>query len=333
MKRMLTFIGALVIFLSVAFVMATKQQQQRAQTPTVGILQLTTHPALDAIHRGLVAELKAQGYSPQKGNIKIDYQNAENDQSNLKTMSERFTNHHVSVMVGIATPAAQALADASTRIPIVLGAVTDPKGANLVQDNVHPGGNVTGVSDQAPIKAQLQLIQKLQPNLKTMGVISTSSDDSAQTQVRILKRLVAKETSLKLKTYTITSTNDVNQVAETMMNQVDAVYVPTDNTIASAMQTLVQVGNAKKVPIFPAVDTMVKDGGVATISINQYRLGRQTGKMVVNILRHHQNPATTPVKFIKKGDLVINLKAAHKLGIQIPADLVQQAKTSGELIQ
>ncbi|MFD1672930.1 tryptophan ABC transporter substrate-binding protein [Agrilactobacillus yilanensis] len=333
MKRMLVFIAALLAFLVAAFFMTGKTSQKIAETPTVGILQLTSHPALDAIHKGIVSELAKAGYSEKKHTLKIDFQNAENDQSNLKTMSERFKDENVDVMVGIATPAAQALADVTTTTPIVLGAVTDPMGAGLVKHNKKPGANITGVSDQAPIKAQLDLIKQIMPNLKTLGVLSTSSDDSAQTQVRKLKAIVAKDPQLTLKTYTVTSTNDVNQVAGTMVNEVDAVYVPTDNTIASAMQTLVQVANSKDKPVFPAVDTMVEDGGLATISINQYRLGQETGKMVAAILKGQSTPATTPINFIQTGDLVINLKAAQKLNIQIPQNLIDQAKAKGELIQ
>lgn len=333
MKRMLVFITALVVFLGVAFFTTDQTGSKTKATPTVGILQLTTHPALDAIHKGIIDELARSGYDTKKDQVKIDFQNAENDQSNLKSMSEHFQNKQVDVMVGIATPAAQALADVTTKTPIVLGAVTDPKGANLVANNQKPGANITGVSDQAPLQAQLQLIKTLMPDLKTLGVLSTSSDDSAQTQVRKLAKIVAKDPSLTLKKYTVTSTNDVNQVAGTMVNEVDAVYVPTDNTIASAMQTLVQVANAKDKPVFPAVDTMVKDGGLATVSINQYRLGRETGKMVAAILKGKAQPATTPIKFIKDGDLIINMKAAQRLHIQVPEKLVQEAKDKGELIQ
>lgn len=330
---MLVFITALVAFLVTAFFTTGGTGSKTTQTPTVGILQLTTHPALDAIHKGIIDALAEEGFSKKQHTLKVDFQNAENDQSNLKSMSERFQNENVNVMVGIATPAAQALADVTRQTPIVLGAVTDPKGANLVQNNQKPGANITGVSDQAPIQAQLNLMKKILPNLKTLGVLSTSSDDSAQTQVRKLEQIVAKDPTLTLKKYTVTSTNDVNQVAGTMVSEVDAVYVPTDNTIASAMQTLVQVADSKQKPVFPAVDTMVKDGGLATVSINQYRLGRETGKMVADILKGKSKPATTPIEFIKDGDLVINLKAARKLNIQIPKELIDQAKEKGELIQ
>ena len=212
-----------------------------------------------------------------------------------------------------------------------LGAITDPKGADLVKSNRHPGNNVTGVSDQAPLKSQLHLIKKVMPKMKTLGIIYTSSDSSATAQYHQFVALCKKE-HVRLKSYSIANTNDLNQVAEEMVTQVDAVYVPTDNTIASAMQTLVAAANAQKVPVFPAVDTMVKSGGLATLSVNQYQLGVETGKMTAAILRG-KNPATMPIKFERQGEMAINLSAAKKLGITLPTSVVKEAQTHGEVFK
>lgn len=229
------------------------------------------------------------------------------------TMSNRFVNENADAVIGIATPSAQALANATSKIPIVLGAVTDPKGAGLVKNNKRPGHNITGVSDQAPLKEQLGLIKKVMPNMKTLGIFYTSSDDSAVAQYKQFKSLCAQE-NITLKAYSISNTNDVDQVSQQMVSGVDAVYVPTDNTVASAMQTLVKNANAAKVPVFPAVDTMVKSGGLATYSINQYKLGVITGEMTADIL-DGKKPATTPIHYIKHGDLILNQQEAKKLGI------------------
>lgn len=331
MKRLYGLIGILVLFLGFAFV--HDQQQDTAQqqaVPTVGILQLLSHPALDAIHKGIIHGLAEEGYHVGK-NVKIDFQNAQNDQSNLKTMSARFVNEHAAAMIGIATPSAQALANASSKIPVVLGAITDPKGAKLVKDNQRPGNNVTGVSDQAPLAAQLNLMRKIMPNLKTVGIIYTSSDDSATAQYHQFVAICQKA-GITLKAYSIANTNDLNQVAQQMVNEVQAIYVPTDNTVASAMQTLVATANAKKVPVFPAVDTMVKAGGLATLSINQYRLGVETGKMTAAILKG-KDPATTPIHFERTGEMTVNLTVAKKLGITLPASVLQEAKAHGEVFK
>ncbi|WP_125582767.1 MULTISPECIES: tryptophan ABC transporter substrate-binding protein [Lacticaseibacillus] len=332
MKRMIGLIVVLLGFLGFAFVTTSKPEaaKPKQQVQTVGILQLMSHPALDAIHKGIIAGLKDEGYTVGK-NVKIDFQNAQNDQSNMKTMSERFVNEKADAMIGIATPSAQALADASKKIPIVLGAITDPKGAGLVQDNQKPGGNITGVSDQAPLKAQLKLVRKLMPNAKRLGVISTSSDASAQVQAKMVTKAAPAE-GFTVKNFTIASTNDLHQVAAQMVTQVDAIFVPTDNTIAGAMPTLVQVANSRNIPVFPTVDTMVKDGGVATLGLNQYQLGVETGKMTAAIL-NGKDPATTPIHFEKKGKLIINLKQAAKIGLTIPDSVIKDAEKNGEVIK
>ncbi|WP_409022259.1 tryptophan ABC transporter substrate-binding protein [Dellaglioa sp. P0083] len=333
MKRLIGTIIALFLFLVIAF-FSTLQPTTFSNAkgvPTIGILQLTTHPALDAIHKGIIAGLEKEGYVPGKS-VNIDFQNAEADQSNLKSMSDKFNNENVNLMIGIATPSAQSLANVTKKTPIILGAVTDPKGSGLVSNNQKPGNNITGVSDQAPIKAQLALMKELMPNMKTVGVLYTSSDDSATKQYQQFKSAAIKS-GLEVKSATITSTNDVDQVSQSLVASVDAVYVPTDNTVASSMQTLVKNATQAKIPIFPAVDTMVKNGGLATISINQYDLGVATGKMAAAVLSGKSVPATTPINFVKKGDLIINLKTAKALNITIPQALIDQAKNKGELIK
>ncbi|MDT1938848.1 MULTISPECIES: tryptophan ABC transporter substrate-binding protein [Carnobacterium] len=324
MKKMIGFITVLVILLSVAFVTETKKQATKEkEIPIVGILQLTSHPALDKIYEGIMDALKEEGFVDKK-NIKIDFQNAQGDQSNLKTMSERFANEQAAVMVGIATPSAQALANASKEIPIVLGAVTDPKGAGLVADNQHPGGNITGVSDLTPIKAQFNLIKTLLPDAKKIGIIYSSSEDNSVVQGKQAEE-EAKKSGLEPITATVSSTNDVNQVATNLAGKVDAIYVPADNTVASAMNTLISVTDAKGIPVFPAVDTMVAEGGLATVGLNQYELGKMTGKMTADLLKGKKKAATTPIEYLKHGDTIINPKKAEKLGITIPQEMLDHA--------
>lgn len=335
MKKMITFIVAIIAVIAIGFGISMnhgnkKSSTQKQQVRTVGILQLMSHPALDAIHKGIITGLKDEGYTKGK-NLKIDFQNAQNDQSNLKSMSERFVNNNDDATVGIATPSAQALADATNKIPIVMGAITDPVSAKLVKSVKKPGGNITGVSDQAPIDAQLKLIRQIMPKAKTLGVIYTSSDESSQAQVKMVVDKAPKY-GFTVKKYSISSTNDLSQVANQMVTQVQAIFVPTDNTIASAMPTLSGVANAKKIPIFPTVDTMVKQGGLATVGLDQYQLGVETGKMVGRILKGAK-PATMPVKFMDKGNLVVNDKVAKEIGIKIPAKLQAQADKSGEVFK
>ena len=329
MKRMYTLIAIIFVFLGVAF-FTENNQLSRQRIPKVGVLTLLHHPALDQIYKGYVDELAREGYHNGK-NIKIEYQNANGDQSNLKNMATKLANDNPSVLLGITTPAAQALANADSRTPIVLGAVSDPQGAGLVKNNRHPGGHISGVSDLAPAHEQLQLIKEFMPNLKTLGVIYTSSDSSGVTGYKDIAR-EAKKMHIHLKAYSIANSNDLNQVSEQMLSQVDAVIVPEDNTVAGAMQTLVKNADVVNKPVFPAADSMVKQGGVATYSVNQYELGVKAAKMTVRVLKG-QKIGDMPIEYIRHGEPVLNLKQAQKLHLQVPKNFQHEAETKGEVFK
>ncbi|MCT3520448.1 ABC transporter substrate-binding protein [Lactobacillus delbrueckii subsp. lactis] len=325
MKKVLAAFAAIYLFLAAALFINIKPADQKSKEVRVGVLTLMRHPALDEIYRGYKAGLAKSGYK-----VKIDYQNANNDQSNLKTMAEKLVNSQDQVLFGITTPSSQALANATKKKPIVLGAVTDPKGAGLVKNNKRPGGsNITGVSDRAPIKQQLKLIQRFLPRLKTLGIIYTSSDSSA---VSGYKQIVSycKQMGINYKAYSISNSNDLNQVSQQMLTQVDAVIVPTDNTIAGAMQTLVKNANAAEKPVFPAAGTMVKDGGLATYSVDQYQLGLIGAKMTVQILQG-KKPGNMAIRYVEHGTPYLNLKEAKKLGTKVPASFLKEAKSKGTI--
>lgn len=324
MKKVLAAFAAIYLFLAATLFINIKPAAQKSKEVRVGVLTLMRHPALDEIYRGYKAGLAKSGYK-----VKIDYQNANNDQSNLKTMAEKLVNSQDQVLFGITTPSSQALANATKKKPIVLGAVTDPKGAGLVKNNKRPGGNITGVSDRAPIKQQLKLIQRFLPRLKTLGIIYTSSDSSA---VSGYKQIVSycKQMGINYKAYSISNSNDLNQVSQQMLTRVDAVIVPTDNTIAGAMQTLVKNANAAKKPVFPAAGTMVKDGGLATYSVDQYQLGLIGAKMTVQILQG-KKPGNMAIRYVEHGTPYLNLKEAKKLGTKVPASFLKEAKSKGTI--
>jgi putative ABC transport system substrate-binding protein len=324
MKKVLAAFAAIYLFLAATLFINIKPAAQKSKEVRVGVLTLMRHPALDQIYRGYKAGLAKSGYK-----VKIDYQNANNDQSNLKTMAEKLVNSQDQVLFGITTPSSQALANATKKKPIVLGAVTDPKGAGLVKNNKRPGGNITGVSDRAPIKQQLKLIQRFLPRLKTLGIIYTSSDSSA---VSGYKQIVSycKQMGINYKAYSISNSNDLNQVSQQMLTQVDAVIVPTDNTIAGAMQTLVKNANAAKKPVFPAAGTMVKDGGLATYSVDQYQLGLIGAKMTVQILQG-KKPGNMAIRYVEHGTPYLNLKEAKKLGTKVPSSFLKEAKSKGTI--
>lgn len=325
MKKMIGFIICLMALLTVAFFTSSNETAPTKDSkPMVGILQLTSHPALDLIYQGTVDALNEAGYIDGE-TMTLDFQNAQGDQSNLNSMSARFVSRGADVMVGIATPSAQALANSSQEIPIVLGAVTDPEGSGLVKSNATPGGNITGVSDLTPIKEQFALIKEILPEAQTIGILYSSSEDNSIVQADQAIE-IAREMGLDTQVMTVSSTNDVSQVGATLASQVDAIWVPTDNTVASAMNTLVSAADSNGIPIFPAVDTMVEEGGLATVGLDQYELGRLTGEMVVAILNGESEPATTPIQYLDQGKVIINEEKAKQLGITIPTQLLEQVK-------
>ncbi|OIM25415.1 peptide ABC transporter substrate-binding protein [Oenococcus oeni] len=339
MKRMYGLIVLLAGFLIFAFFYGgslsektdASTKSKTIKTYKVGILQLMTQPALDQIHKGIVAGLKAEGFKVGT-NLKIDYQNAQGDQSNLQTMSSKFANENDDLTVGIATPAAQALAKAANgKTPVILAGITDPVGGGLIKSNAVPGGNITGTSGESPLKSQLNLIKKILPKAKTLGIIYTTSDHGGTYNAKKMQKIAAAA-GYTVKMYTISSTNDMQTVAEKMASEVQVVYAPQDNDVASAMKTLVSVTNKAKVPVFPAVDTMVKDGGVATLSVNQFNLGKASGVIAGKVLKGKKT-STYPLTFITKGEMRVNTTEAKLLGIKLPASVLHEAKTKGEIFK
>ena len=302
----------------------TKKAEDKVQT--VGILQFVSHPALDTITKGVKDALKEAGYKEGK-NLKIVFQNGQTDQSKLTTMSQQLVDKKADVLVGVATPAAQSLANTTKDIPIVLGAVTDPVGAKLVASLDNPGGNVTGVSDQPPVASQIKLGKELLPNAKTVGMLYSSTEVNSKYQVNEASK-TAESLGMAVKEYPVASTNEIAQTVQVMSQNVDFIYIPLDNTIANAMQAVVGEANKSKTPIITSVDTMVEQGGLATVGIDQYTLGKKTGQMVVQILKG-ADPSVTPVYTFKEGVTVLNEKQAEFLGIQIPDNLKKEAQIVG----
>lgn len=291
----------------------------------VGVLQLAEHPALDAANKGFVDGLASKGF---KDNVKIDQQNAQGDQSNLNTIAQRFVADRPDLVVAIATPAVQAMANASHDIPILGTAVTSYVNAKLVDSNEHPGGNVSGTTDMIPMDNRVKLIKALVPNAKKIGTIYSSSEINSQVQADEFKKLAAAE-GMELVTVTVSNVNDVPQAANDLLTKgVDAVYFPTDNIVASSYSNLVSILGAKKLPIFPSDDTLLKYGGLGAYSVDFYKLGFQTGEMAAKILSGEAKVEDMPIESQSPAKLVINQEEAKKLGITIPADLLKEASSN-----
>lgn len=301
-----------------------KEAPKKAEKVNVGIVQLVEHAALDAANKGFVEGLASKGYKEGQ-NIAYDRQNAQADQSNLQNIAHRFVNNKVNLICAIATPAAQTVANVTSDIPIVATAVTDYKAAKLVKDNAKPGTNVTGTTDMNPVEQQLDLLLKLVPNAKSVGTIYCSSEVNSQLQIEILKKAAAAK-GVTVKEATVSNVNDIQQAARSLVGKVQAIYVPTDNVLASAMPTLVSVTEEAKLPVICGEGGMVKAGGVATLGVDYYKLGFQAGEMAADILGGKSKPADMAIQAQKEFKAMVNLKEAEKIGLKVPEDVLKGAE-------
>ena len=281
----------------------------------IGISQFITHQSLDATREGFVDELAKQGYVEGK-NIEIDLQNAQGEQRNLKTISQQLAESS-DVVLAIATPSAQSLANTTQTTPVIFSAVTDPVSAKLVESREHPGGNVTGTSDQSSdaISIQINLIKKVLPKAKTIGILYTQSEPNSVVQKDEAKRLL-EEKGFTVVEKTILDSNNVKAAAESLMAEVDMVFVPTDNIISSTMETVKQVSIKHKVPVFGGSTEMVAVGGLYNYGTNYEELGRQTARMLVRVLKG-EKPENIAVELPEKLELHTNQEMADALGIDI----------------
>lgn len=281
----------------------------------IGISQFITHQSLDATREGFVNELAKQGYVEGK-NIEIDLQNAQGEQRNLKTISQQLAESS-DVVLAIATPSAQSLANTTQTTPVIFSAVTDPVSAKLVESREHPGGNVTGTSDQSSdaISTQINLIKKVLPKAKTIGILYTQSEPNSVVQKDEAKRLL-EEKGFTVVEKTILDSNNVKAAAESLMAEVDMVFVPTDNIISSTMETVKQVSIKHKVPVFGGSTEMIAVGGLYNYGTNYEELGRQTARMLIRVLKG-EKPENIAVELPEKLELHTNQEMADALGIDI----------------
>ena len=288
----------------------------------IGILQLVEHDALDASYRGFVDGLKEAGYEDGK-NIIIDYQNAQGEQANCITIGQKFINDKSDLILAIATPAAQAVANMTKDIPILITAVTDPADSKLVNDNNAPGGNVTGTSDLTPVESQIELLTEITPNVKTVGLLYCSSEQNSVFQINMAKRKL-DSMGIKHIDLTVSNPNEIQQVLQSAIGKVEAVYTPTDNMIAAGMATVALVAEPAKLPVVCGEGGMTKLGGTATYGISYYELGKLTSSQAVSILKGEKNPAEMPIEYLQKFDLIVNTNMVESIGLTIPESLYNQ---------
>ncbi|MDR1821983.1 MAG: ABC transporter substrate-binding protein [Oscillospiraceae bacterium] len=298
-----------------------------AKNYKVGIIQIVEHPSLDEVRTSFIAELAAKGFVDGQ-NITIDYKNGQGDMTNLNTIAQGFANDKYDIIVAIATPSAQAAQAATSEIPIVFSAVTDPVDAGLIDSLEKPGANITGTSDWISAVDIIKLANDLTPGFKTIGTIYNSGEANSVSTVNDLKAYAA-ENGLTIVEQPITNTSELQQAAQTLSNKCDIVFIPTDNAVASAMPIAAEVFNAAKIPLYVGADSMVTDGGFASYGVNYTNLGKETAAMVVDVLGG-KAPAELPARAIPVTDIYINSVTAAILGVTIPEEILNNAKIVGE---
>jgi len=287
----------------------------------IGISKIVSHPALDAVEKGIQDELAAL-----KVDVRYDLQNANGDANTSASIANKFQSEKVSLAIGIATPTAQALVNTLKNTPVVFSAVTDPVKAGLVKSLTRGDRMVTGVSDMTPVKQQIELLLKIK-KIKRLGHIYTSSEENAVVLAAVVKQ-VCKDLGIEFVETTVSKSAEVKQATQAIIRRVDALYISTDNTVVSAMSAVTDVAMKNKVPVMSADPSSAESHPVlAAWGFDYYKMGRTTGKMVAEILKG-KKPEQIPTRFMTKAsdvDLLINLDVAKKLGLTVPKDIVKSA--------
>lgn len=287
----------------------------------IGIAQYVSHPSLDKSAEGFQAAFEEAGVE-----VEWDLQNAQADSATNSSIAGGFATGNHDLIAAIATPSAQAVAQAVMDRPVVFMAVTDPAAAGLVESPEKPGANVTGTSDRLPIAEQLSLVKQISPDAKTVGIVYSSGETNSEVQVADAKQ-AAPELGLEIKESTITNSAEVQQGVQAL-GDVDAIYVPTDNTVVSALETVIGYAQEKKIPVVSADADSVARGAVITKGIDYYEHGKQAGEMALKVLQEDADPAETPVGFAPEDDLqyVVNEEAAKASGVTIPEEILADAE-------
>ncbi|MBG9988237.1 ABC transporter substrate-binding protein [Aerococcaceae bacterium DSM 111176] len=316
MKKLIKVISLLVAL----FPLLTIKSAQAQENITVGIVTMMSHPSLDLIRDGVYEGLENGGYIEGE-NMEVLYHNVEGDINMLGMVTDEVISQDPDIIFAISTPVAQAFQNATDDIPVILTGVRDPEDAGLVESYENPGGNMTGVSHMTPHNVQFELIQQFNPEAKTIGMIYTTSEDNSVAEVEQAEA-VANEMGFDFVSQGISSTNDMQMVAQSIASEVDVIFAGNDNTIASAFDTLAEVADGAGVPIITTVEEMVGQGALAGLVLSQKDIGIQNAEYGIEILEG-ADPATLPIKFMDNYLFVYNGNTAETLGIELPETLTE----------
>ncbi|MDQ0187948.1 ABC transporter substrate-binding protein [Cytobacillus kochii] len=295
----------------------------------IGITQIVEHPSLDAAREGFIAALKDAGYEEGK-NLELDYQNAQGDANNNMSIAQNLVNDDNDLILAIATASAQSVVQSTKDIPILFTGITDPLSADLVKDLDNPGENVTGTSDTHPdaIKNTIASIKKFVPEAKTVGIIYNDGEANSIVNVENAKKAL-EENGLEYALTAISTSSEVKQAAESLVDRSDVFYIPKDNTVVSALESVITVANKEKIPTFVGESDSVERGTFSSYGFEYHDLGYKTGEMAIEIL-NGKNPGDIPVGFPDNLELIVNKSAAEKQGVELTDELLEGAKVIGE---
>ena len=305
------------LFAATALVLPAK-----AEEVTVAVTAIVEHPALDAARDGIKEALAEAGYKDGE-NLKFVYESAQGNPGTAAQIARQFVGDAPTVIVPISTPSAQAVVSATRDIPVVFTAVSDPLGAELIKDMEKPGGNVTGLSDMSPVADHVALIKEITPNAKSIGFIYNTAEANSVSTLAALKT-EAEKAGLTIVESVATKSSEVQGAARALVGRVDVIYVPTDNTIVSAFEAAVGVAEEAKIPLYAGDTDSVNRGALAALGFNYFDVGKQTGQIVVRVLKG-EKPGDIPVRVAAGTDLVINKKAAAKMGVTFPESITSRA--------
>jgi len=296
-----------------------------AQPLVIGITQIVEHPALDAARDGFIAALEEAGYKEGE-DVVYDLQNAQGDFTNAISIAQKFKDDNVDLIVAIATPTAQAALQVNQEIPIVINAVTDPVAASLAKSWESSGNNLTGMSDAAPNKQQVELIPLFLPEAKNVGTIYNAGEANSVVQIEIAKE-TCKELGLNLIEVTVSNSSEVLMAAQSLAGRVEAIYIVTDNTVVSALESVINVCNRQKIALIVADPSSVDRGALASYGIDYFSLGKKSGEIALKIIKGAK-PSDIPIQTITNPNelqFVVNLDTAKTIGISVSEEIIKAA--------
>ena len=324
-KSSWVLLGSIGLILTLALPLLSGCQSSQPEVYKIGITQIVTHPALDANRQGFIDQMTEEGFV-EGVDVTYDSDTAEGDMSIAASIAQKFVSGKVDLILAIATPTAQASVQAAkdTDIPIVFGSVTDPVAAGLVDGWDNPGGNVTGISDWADIATQVQLVLDICPDCKNLGTVYNAGEVNSKVQIDELKKIAPGLGIESIVEATVAASADVLAAAQSLAGRVDAIWIPTDNTVVSGFEAVVKVCEDNQIPLFAADTATVERGAIGTPGIDYYVLGQECGKIAARILRG-ESAADIPVKKVPMTDLYLNPTAAERLGVTVPQSVLDSA--------